>query len=84
MLGPTINTVPLHYITLFSSYINLTIDGAIHGASKKFGEWYQRGGGGEGDANKLTILAFKMNPILNNTLLAPFIKAYGKCQERPI
>jgi hypothetical protein len=30
MLGATINTVPLHYITLFTRYINLTIDGAIY------------------------------------------------------
>jgi hypothetical protein len=38
----------------------------------------------EEDTNKLTILAFKMIPILHNTLLATFIKASGNCQERPI
>jgi hypothetical protein len=36
------------------------------------------------DTNKLTILAFKMIPILHNTLLATFIKASGNCQERPV
>jgi hypothetical protein len=36
------------------------------------------------DTNKLTILAFKMIPILHNTLLATFIKAPGNCQERPL
>jgi hypothetical protein len=36
------------------------------------------------DTNKLTILAFKMILILHNTLLATFIKASGKCQERPL
>jgi hypothetical protein len=34
--------------------------------------------------NKLTILAFKMILIPHNTLLATFIKASGKCQERPL
>jgi hypothetical protein len=34
--------------------------------------------------NKLTILAFKIIPILHNTLLATFIKASGNCQERPL
>jgi hypothetical protein len=33
---------------------------------------------------KLTILAFKIIPILHNTLLATFIKASGNCQERPL
>jgi hypothetical protein len=36
------------------------------------------------DKNNLTILAFKMIPILHNTLLATFIKASGNCQERPL
>jgi hypothetical protein len=36
------------------------------------------------DTNKLAILAFKMILILYNTLLATFIKASGKCQERPL
>jgi hypothetical protein len=36
------------------------------------------------DTNKLTILAFKMIPILHNTLLATFIKASENCQERPL
>jgi hypothetical protein len=36
------------------------------------------------DANKITILAFKINLLLHNTLLATFIKASGKCQERPL
>jgi hypothetical protein len=31
----------------------------------------------KGDTNKITILAFKMIPILHNTLLATFIKASG-------
>jgi hypothetical protein len=37
--------------------------------SKKFGEWYQKTNKKE-DTNKLTTLAFKMIPILHNTLLA--------------
>jgi hypothetical protein len=53
----------------------------IHGTSKKFGEWYQEK---KEDTNKLTILAFKMILILHSTLLATFIKAFGKCQERPL
>jgi hypothetical protein len=36
------------------------------------------------DTNKLTMLAFKMIPILHNTQLATFIKASGNCQERPL
>jgi hypothetical protein len=36
------------------------------------------------DTNKLTILVFKMIPILHNTLLATFIKSSGNCQEMPI
>jgi hypothetical protein len=36
------------------------------------------------DTNKLTILAFKMTLILYKTLLATFIKASGKCQEKPL
>jgi hypothetical protein len=55
----------------------------IHGVSKKFGEWYQEKKKTE-DTNKLIILAFKMILILHNTLLATFIKASGKCQERPL
>jgi hypothetical protein len=41
--------------------------------SKKFGEWYQKTNKAE-DTNKLTLLAFKIIPILHNTLLATFIK----------
>jgi hypothetical protein len=55
----------------------------IQGVSKKFGEWYQKTNKKE-DTNKLTTLAFKMIPILHNTLLATFIKASGNCQERPL
>jgi hypothetical protein len=51
--------------------------------SKKFGEWYQEKKKKE-DTNKITALAFKMNLLLHNTLLATFIKASGKCQERPL
>jgi hypothetical protein len=36
------------------------------------------------DTNKITVLAFKIILILHNTLLATFIKASGKCQERPL
>jgi hypothetical protein len=54
----------------------------LHGVSKKFSEWYQEKKKKE-DTNKLTVLAFKMNLLLHNTLLATFIKASGKCQERP-
>jgi hypothetical protein len=36
------------------------------------------------DTNKLSILAFKMILILHKTQLATFIKASGKCQERPL
>jgi hypothetical protein len=36
------------------------------------------------DTNKITILAFKMIPILHNTQLATFIKASGKCHEMPV
>jgi hypothetical protein len=55
----------------------------IQGASKKFGEWYQEKNKKE-DTNKITILAFKIILLLHNTLLATFIKASGKCQERPL
>jgi hypothetical protein len=37
--------------------------------SKKFGEWYQKTNKAE-DTNKLTLLAFKIIAILQNTLLA--------------
>jgi hypothetical protein len=36
------------------------------------------------DTNKLTILAVKMILMLHKTQLATFIKASGKCQERPL
>jgi hypothetical protein len=36
------------------------------------------------DTNKLSTLAFKMILILHKTHLATFIKASGKCQERPV
>jgi hypothetical protein len=41
--------------------------------SKTFGEWYQKPNKTE-DTNKLTLLAVKIIAILQNTLLAPFIK----------
>jgi ribosomal protein L33 len=56
----------------------------IQGASKKSGEWYQKTKNKKEDTNKLTILAFKMIPILHNTLLATFIKASGNCQKRSL
>jgi hypothetical protein len=40
---------------------------------KKFGDWYQTKNKTE-DTNKLTSLAFKIIAILQNTLLATFIK----------
>jgi hypothetical protein len=48
---------------------------ALHicGVSKTFGEWYQKTNKTE-DANKLTLLAFKIIAILHNTRLATFIK----------
>jgi uncharacterized membrane protein len=45
----------------------------ICGASKKFGEWYQKTNKTE-DTNKLTLLAFKIIAILYNTRLVTFIK----------
>jgi hypothetical protein len=45
----------------------------ICGVSKKFGESYQKTNKTE-DTNKLTLLAFKIIAILNNTRLAMFIK----------
>jgi hypothetical protein len=56
------------------------VDAFRYGASEKFGEWYQK----KKDANKLTMLAVEMIPILHNTLLATFIKASGNCQERSL
>jgi hypothetical protein len=41
--------------------------------SKTFGEWYQKTNK-TGDTNTLTLLAFKIIAILQNTLLATFIK----------
>jgi hypothetical protein len=41
--------------------------------SKKLGEWYQKTNKTE-DANKLTLLAFKIIAILHNTVSATFIK----------
>jgi hypothetical protein len=41
--------------------------------SKKFGEWHQKTNK-TGDTNKLTLLVFKIIAILQNTLLATFIK----------
>jgi hypothetical protein len=43
------------------------------GVSKTFGEWYQKTNKTE-DTHKLTLLVFKINIILHNTLLAKFIK----------
>jgi hypothetical protein len=45
----------------------------ICGVSKTFGEWYQNTIKTE-DTNKLTLLAFKIIAILQNTRLATFIK----------
>jgi hypothetical protein len=45
----------------------------ICGVSKKFGEWYQKTNKTE-VTNKLTLLAFKIIAIFQNTLLATFIK----------
>jgi hypothetical protein len=58
-----------------SYYVN------IHGESKKFGEWCPEK---KEDTNELTIYTFKMILILYKTQLATFIKASGKCQERPV
>jgi hypothetical protein len=52
----------------------------IHGVPKKFGEWCQKTPHKE-DTIKLTVLAFKMIPILQNALLATFIKASGNCKQ---
>jgi hypothetical protein len=41
--------------------------------SKQFGEWYQKTNKTD-VTNKLTLLTFKINAILHNTLLATFIK----------
>jgi hypothetical protein len=43
--------------------------------SKKFGEWYQKTNKTE-DTNKLTLLAFKIIAILQNIMLATFIKLW--------
>jgi hypothetical protein len=62
---------------------NCLIDNdAIKGASKNFGEWYQKAK--QKRIYKLTTLALKMIPILYNTLLATFIKPPENCQERPV
>jgi hypothetical protein len=45
----------------------------LGGVSKKLGEWYQKTNKTE-DTNKLTLLAFKIIAILQNTLLVTFIK----------
>jgi hypothetical protein len=62
-------------------YVCMYVCMYIHGASKTFGEWYQEK---KEDTNRLTILDFKTIRILHNTLLATFIKASEKCQERPL
>jgi hypothetical protein len=67
----------------FSLFLCVLVFTYVQGVSKKFGEWYQEKKKKE-DTNKITILAFKMNLLLHNTLLATFIKASGKCQERPL
>jgi hypothetical protein len=46
-----------------------------------FGEWYQKTNKKE-DANKLTLLAFKIIAILHN-FLGNVHKASGNCQQRP-
>jgi hypothetical protein len=51
--------------------------------SKQFGEWDQEKNKEE-DTNKINALAFKMNLLFHNTMLATFIKTSGKCQERPL
>jgi hypothetical protein len=45
----------------------------ICGVSKTFGEWYQKKNKTE-DTTKVTLLAFKIIAILQNTRLATFIK----------
>jgi hypothetical protein len=45
----------------------------VRGVSKTFGEWYQKTNKTE-DADKLTLLVFKIIAILHNTLLSTFIK----------
>jgi hypothetical protein len=69
--GKVMNKLPQY---TFPGEFHSKVD--IHGASKKFREWYQEK---KEDTNKLTILAVKMILILHNTLLATFIKASGKC-----
>jgi hypothetical protein len=54
----------------------------ICGVSKTFGEWYQKTNETE-DANKLTLLAFKIIIILHNTV-GNVHKASGNCQQRPL
>jgi hypothetical protein len=45
----------------------------VYSVSKTFGGWYQKTNKTE-DTNKLTLLAFKIIAILQNTRLATFIK----------
>jgi hypothetical protein len=45
----------------------------VRDVSKTFGEWYQKTNKTE-DTNKLTLLVFKIIAVLQNTLLATFIK----------
>jgi hypothetical protein len=51
--------------------------------SKTFGEWYQKTHKTE-DANKLTLLAFKIIAILHNYTVGNVHKASGNCQQRPL
>jgi hypothetical protein len=55
----------------------------VQGVSKNFGEWCQKTSQKE-DTIKLTKLAFKIILILQNTLLATFIKSSGNCQQTPL
>jgi hypothetical protein len=54
----------------------------ICGASKTFGEWYQKTNKTE-DTDKLTLLAFKVIAIVYNTLLATFIKLLETVRRMP-
>jgi hypothetical protein len=53
----------------------------IRGVSKKSGEWYNQNTNKTEDTNKLTLLAFKIIAILQNTLLhsgPEYLKSWPK------
>jgi hypothetical protein len=80
--APLLENLNSHEVIMFVFGFKVVYILYIHGVSKQFGEWYQEKKKKE-DTNKITVLAFKMNLLFHNTLLATFIKASGKCQERP-